>query len=136
MEYQEFIEVLAEKSRYTKREIRKMLRLITATIQDAMGRGRDVHIVGLGKFKNVGTGFMRGRNRYTGQPVIIPPRRRVRFSPAVALREIVLKSEIVFREETNLMKKFGLEKGSKHGEVRGPDRPEEGPKGKAGRSGG
>jgi len=135
MEYQELIEAVAGQTKYTKREIRKIMRLVARTIREAMGRGRDVQYHGLGRFVNVLEKARKGRNRYTGEAIIIPPRRRVRFRPNEVLRIMVAQSQEVFKEP-DLRERFGLKKGANDGKVRSGDRPKEGANGKEGRGGG
>jgi len=109
MEYQELIEDMALKSKYTKREIRKILRLLGTTIRDAMGRGRDVQIYGLGRFKNVRGGARSGRNAFTGELVPIPAKNRVRFRPCKALVLATEKSKNRF-EHDDLEQRFKTKK--------------------------
>jgi nucleoid DNA-binding protein len=137
MEYQELISVLSDETKYTRREIRKILRLFAKHVRKALGDGRDVHIYGLGKLQNCPAKARVARDPRTNgaKPMIVPATRRVRFIPSDDLKAIVQASITLFKEE-NLELRFGLpRKEKRHGKVRSRDRSEEGTQGKEGGSG-
>ena len=125
MEYQELITTIAERSSYTPREIRHILRLFTEIAGDALAAGLDVQIRHLGKFKNVVAGRKSGRNPTTGERFPVPPSRRIKFEPAKRLRARVKASLSLFNKES-LEEKYGLPKKEEHsGEIRSTDRSEQ-----------
>lgn len=119
MEYQELVIALANRTNYTKREIRSIIRELSLLIKETIQDGRDVQLWGLGRFRNVPARARVGRNSITGEPVSIPATRRVKFEPNVPFRDGVRKSAVLFKKES-LETKYGLPKKEKrHGKVRG-----------------
>jgi len=117
MEQQELIAKLSERTHYTKREIRTLLRTLVLIIREELSSGHDVVINGLGAFRNVaGKARRSGLNGRTkglrGKPIVqiveTPATRRVRFYPAGVLVKAAKASMRLFTE--NLSKKFGLPK--------------------------
>lgn len=109
MEYQELITVISERSNYTPREIRQILRLFAEITTDALSQGLDVQVQRLGRFKNVASGRRSGRDSATGKRFAIPPARRVKFEPTKPLRSRVKASMRLFDKES-LATKYGLPK--------------------------
>jgi DNA-binding protein HU-beta len=139
MEFQELVSVLADESSYTRREIRAILRLFSQAVREALADGRDVQVWGLGRFLNLPAKERSGRNPHTGERVRIPATRRVKFDPAKELRASVKASSDLFNTGVSLEQRYGLprkRKEMKRGKVRSRDRPEQGPEGKEGGSGG
>ncbi len=60
-------------------------------VQDSLVKGYKIPFFGLGKLYVRTTKARVGRNPQTGEPTNIPARKRVRFTPAKALKEAVLK---------------------------------------------
>uniref|UniRef100_A0A7S1YU55 Integration host factor subunit alpha n=1 Tax=Trieres chinensis TaxID=1514140 RepID=A0A7S1YU55_TRICV len=58
-------------------------------IADSVVGGRPARISGFGTFDTAVTGERAGRNPHTGESIIIPETRRVRFRPHQALRDSV-----------------------------------------------
>lgn len=149
MEFREVIIAVADETRYTRKEIRRILRVLARVTQEELAAGRDVQLRGIGKFKNVQGKARKGRNKFTGAPIDIPPMRRLKYRPSDQIIDALIKSESVFKEE-GLEKRFGLEparpvenrtrtilRGRRvHGKVRSGDRPEQGTEGKEGGRGG
>jgi len=111
MEYQELITAISERSNYTPREIRQILRLFAEITTDALSQGLDVQMQRLGRFKNVVSGRRSGRDSATGKRFSIPPARRVKFEPTKHLRAQVKASVRLFNKES-LEVKYGLPKRS------------------------
>jgi DNA-binding protein HU-beta len=136
MEFQDLVTVLAEQTNYTRREIRQILRELAQIIGQAIEEGRDVHVWGLGKFRNVEAKARSGRHPVTGERIPIPPSRRLKFEPTDELRDRAKASADLFNKET-LEVRYGLPKKEKrHGKVRSRNRSQQGAKGKEGGSGG
>jgi nucleoid DNA-binding protein len=133
MEYQELVTVLAERTHYTRREIRQILRLLVKTIRETLEDGRDVHIYGLGRFQNLEARARSGRHPITGERIPIPARRRIKFEPIDEFRDAVRASAELFKKES-LEARFGLpRKEDRHGKVWRGDRSGKSAKGKEGR---
>lgn len=60
-------------------------------VQDSLMKGYKIPFFGLGKLYVRHTKERMGRNPQTGAPTKIPARKRVRFTPAKALKEAILK---------------------------------------------
>jgi len=130
MTFDELLVTLAEESRYTRREIRKLVRLLALVIRKNIEEGRDVQLHGIGRFACKLDGERFGRHVVTGEKIVIPPKRRLRFVPAKALKVAALRAPLL---EEDLEAHFGLKKGKNDGQVRGSDRPQKGAKRKDGR---
>jgi nucleoid DNA-binding protein len=134
MEFQDLVIALSDETHYTRREIRRILRVFAKVVREGLSDGLDVKIPGLGRFENVPSAARSGRNASTGERFVIPPSRRVKFVPCDKLRVGVKESVDLFKEES-LARRFGLpRKEKKRGEVRSRDRPQEGPEGEEGGS--
>jgi DNA-binding protein HU-beta len=134
MEFQDLVVALSEETRYTRREVRTILRAFAKVVREGLSDGLDVKIPGLGRFENVHAAARSGRNATTGERVPIPPSRRVRFVPCDALRDGVKRSFDLFKEES-LSKRFGLPRKERpRGKVRSRDRPKQGAQREEGRS--
>lgn len=64
---------------------------IAAFIMDALKRGYKIPLLGLGKMYVRQTKARTGRNPATGEEIHIPAKKRVRFTAAKALKDVVLK---------------------------------------------
>ena len=112
MRNHELIKELSDTTRYTKREIRNILRSLALVVREAMGSGRDVHLDGIGVLRNVRQAPRRVFNPSKGE-MYIGESRRIKFVPASSLRRAVKSSMKLFEEE-DLEDKYGL-KESNHG---------------------
>lgn len=72
-------------------EAKELVEDIAAFIKDSLKRGYKVPLMGLGKIYVRQSKARQGRNPATGETINIPARKRVRFTPAKALKEVVLK---------------------------------------------
>ncbi|RMG42909.1 MAG: HU family DNA-binding protein [Candidatus Dadabacteria bacterium] len=87
----EFVENIRQFCGLSKRsEAKELCEDISAFIKDSLRRGYRIPLLGLGKMYVRKTKARMGRNPATGEPIQIPARKRVRFSPAKALKEAVL----------------------------------------------
>jgi nucleoid DNA-binding protein len=147
MEYQDLINKVSSETHYTPREIRKLLRTMTRIIRDAVAEGRDVQIYGLGRFKNLLAKAKEVRDPKTGGRMILPERRRLKFSPCDEMAEAIDRSALVYRP-VPVEARFGLDKikaptrgmdiikGDRRGKIRSGHRSGEGSEGKEGGGGG
>ena len=87
MNKREFIESISESNQMTQAAARKALNTLLATMMETMKDGEKVTISGFGSFRVVAKAAQKGRNPQTGQPIVIPARRVVKFKPAKKLTE-------------------------------------------------
>lgn len=59
------------------------------SITHALSQGKDVRLTGFGTFSTRTRPQRTGRNPQTGQPIIVPEARIVRFVPGIVLHEAV-----------------------------------------------
>jgi len=59
------------------------------TLASALEKGHEVRIHGFGNFRTAQRGARMGRNPRTAEPVRVPARRVIRFSPALSLSRAV-----------------------------------------------
>jgi DNA-binding protein HU-beta len=136
MLYQDLIGAISDETKYTRREIRKILRVMARIMREELSSGRDVQIYGVGKWHNKPAAPKEARNARTGERIRLPARRRVKFTPCEALSEGVRASVVVFHD-VDLQAKFGLKKKKEkkepdHGKVWRRYRSEESSQGEEG----
>ena len=89
--YSEFLENIRGFCGLTKRsQARELCEDIAAFVRESLKRGYKLPLLGLGKIYVRKTKARTGRNPATGELIQIPSRKRVRFTPAKALKEAVL----------------------------------------------
>ena len=89
MNKREFIENISESHQITQTAARKALDTLLSTMMETMKQGEKITISGFGSFKVVAKAAQKGRNPQTGQTIIIPARKVVKFKPARKLTERV-----------------------------------------------
>lgn len=85
-------EIINEVSRDTgisKSGVKQVLESLSDTVQQALGRGEEVNLAGIGKFKVKDRKPRPARNPKTGESVSLPARQVVRFSPSSNLKKRV-----------------------------------------------
>lgn len=87
MKQEELIAIIAEETNVTKTEIRQHLQLIIKHVFEELEKGNQVEIKGYGKFVVATIGGYEGRNPRTGERIMIPASKRVRFITAKKFRE-------------------------------------------------
>ncbi|MFZ0890778.1 MAG: HU family DNA-binding protein [Candidatus Binataceae bacterium] len=83
---------LAEKIGMTKKQAKSSLEELTNLIVRQLKKEGSLRLAGLGIFRKRKTKARVGRNPATGEPINIPARTRLRFTPAKALKDLVLGS--------------------------------------------
>ena len=123
MTYQQLIVQVADNTSYTRREIRKILRLVSSAVINELAGGGEVSWRGLGAFKNVPRKSHYVRNVFTGKMYWTEPSRRVRFVSSLKLRKKVIESTKIF-VEPDLAKRYLPKEtqGGQSGKVRSTDR--------------
>ena len=89
MNKQELIKDIAERGEFTKADAEAALKAVQGAIAAALTRGDKITLPGFGTFKVVETAARTGRNPQTGEPVEIPAKRKIKFNPTQALKDLV-----------------------------------------------
>jgi len=87
----ELVAKIAEEAKVKKSEAERCLNAFVNALSEALEKGERVALPGLGVFNVRERKERKGRNPRTGEPMIIPARKVVTFSPAKALKERVNK---------------------------------------------
>ncbi len=83
----QLIEEVAKKGKFTKREAKKAVELTLDTIKKNTKRGRGVQLLGFGTFTVTKRKKRKGRNPQTGQEIMIPASKTVRFKAGKGFKE-------------------------------------------------
>ncbi|WP_049258875.1 HU family DNA-binding protein [Eikenella corrodens] len=89
MNKQDLIKDIAERGEFTKADADAALKAVQGAIASALVNGDKITLPGFGTFKVVETAARTGRNPQTGEPVEIPAKRKVKFNPTQALKDLV-----------------------------------------------
>ena len=90
MNKQELIKDIAERGEFTKTDAEAALKAVQGAIAAVLVNGDKITLPGFGTFKVVETAARTGRNPQTGEPVEIPAKRKIKFNPTQALKDLVL----------------------------------------------
>ena len=90
MNKQDLIKDIAERGEFTKADADAALKAVQGAIAAALTRGDKITLPGFGTCKVVETAARTGRNPQTGEPVEIPAKRKIKFNPTQALKDLVL----------------------------------------------
>ena len=90
MNKQELIKDIAERGEFTKADAEAALKAVQGAIAAVLVNGGKITLPGFGTFKVVETAARTGRNPQTGEPVEIPAKRKIKFNPTQALKDLVL----------------------------------------------
>lgn len=82
MKYQDFVEIVAEKTDLSRSSVKSVLEACVETIRKEVGQGGAVRIPGLGTFRAAERRARMGRNPRTGEAIQIPGKRVVKFRAA------------------------------------------------------
>lgn len=83
----ELINTVAQKTDLPKTLISKIIDTVIETIEDAVARGESVTLVGFGTFSLIERKERRGRNPRTGETMVIPARKDVKFKAGKRFKE-------------------------------------------------
>ena len=83
----ELIDTLAVKNNISKADARKFFDTCVETIETGLSRGDTIVIPNFGTFKVQKVQSKIGYNMHSGEPVVIPARKRVKFSASQDLNE-------------------------------------------------
>jgi DNA-binding protein HU-beta len=85
----DLVTVIAERTGLSKRDADRAVGAFCQAVEEALGRGERVSLVGFGTFEVRARGPRVGRNPQTGQQLQIPATRVPAFKAGKALREAV-----------------------------------------------
>ncbi len=85
----ELIEALSNETNLERKEVKRFLEVLAATVERAMRARGEVPLKGLGKFKVQNRKARVGRNPLTGEPVNIPAKTVVKFTVAKSLKDLI-----------------------------------------------
>ncbi|MHB8595958.1 MAG: HU family DNA-binding protein [Ktedonobacteraceae bacterium] len=88
---QELTKRIAQKTKLSQKQAADVLEATLETIREALKDGDEVRLVGFGSFKVRKSAARRGVNPRDRQPIEVPAKDRVRFSPGKELSEAVIK---------------------------------------------
>ncbi len=89
--FSEFVENVKGFCGLAKRsQAKELIDDLNAFVRDSLKKGYKIPLLGLGKMYVRQTKARLGRNPATGETINIPAKRKVRFTPAKALKEAVL----------------------------------------------
>ncbi len=69
--------------------ISKAIDSVFSNLKESLGKGDSFRMVGFGSFRVVERAERRGRNPKTGEEIVIPARKTVRFAPGKDLKELM-----------------------------------------------
>ncbi|ATM24522.1 histone-like DNA binding protein (plasmid) [Streptomyces alboflavus] len=84
MNKQQLIEQMAANGGVTRAQAAHSLDLVLDTLVREVIDGNDVSVTGFGKLAAVRTHARRGRNPQTGEPILVPASKRIKFTPGSA----------------------------------------------------
>ena len=87
----ELVAKIAAEAGVKKSEAERCVNAFVKALSEALEKGERVAIPGLGVFNVRERKERKGRNPRTGEPMVIPARKAVVFTPAKALKEKVNK---------------------------------------------
>jgi len=88
---QELTKRIAQKTKLTQKQASDVLEATLETIREALENGNEVRLVGFGSFRVRRSAARRGVNPRDRQPIEVPAKERVRFSPGRELSQAVIK---------------------------------------------
>ncbi len=88
---QELTKRIAQKTKLTQKQAADVLEATLETIREALENGNEVRLVGFGSFRVRQSAARRGVNPRDRQPIEVPAKERVRFSPGKELSQAVIK---------------------------------------------
>jgi len=84
----EFVRAVAEKAGVTKKEAAKVVDAVLAVIEETLKKGEEIRFVGFGSFKVITRKERKGRNPQTGEEIVIPAAKVVKFYSGAKLRNL------------------------------------------------
>ena len=88
---QELSRRVAHKTNLSQKQVGEVLEATLVSVREVLQEGDEVLLVGFGSFKVRTSAARRGVNPQSRQPMEVPAKERVRFSPGKELSEAVIK---------------------------------------------
>jgi DNA-binding protein HU-beta len=85
----EFVEQIAEKTEFSRRDAELAVDAALETIEEQLARGTEITLTGFGKFHVADRAARQGRNPQTGETIKIKASRVPRFSAGSKLKQVV-----------------------------------------------
>jgi len=90
MNKEELIKAIAEKTKFTKKDTEKFVSAFIEAVKEGLKKDGFVRLIGFGTFKTATRKERKGRNPQTGEEIIIPAKKIIKFSPGKTLdKEVV-----------------------------------------------
>jgi DNA-binding protein HU-beta len=89
---QELTRRIASQAKLTQKQAAEVLEATLDSIREALQNGNEVRLVGFGSFKVRKSAARKGVNPRDRQPIEVPAKERVRFSPGKELADAVVRS--------------------------------------------
>ena len=89
MNKQEFIDHIANQHGCMKKEAEKAINIFTASVIDALGKGKEISLIGFGSFSVSKIAARSGRNPRTGQALKIAAYNQPKFKVGQKLKDAV-----------------------------------------------
>jgi DNA-binding protein HU-beta len=86
---QEFVDLVADESKLTKRDAGAAVDAVLAVIRDSLAAGKDVTFTGFGKFSVAHRAARTGVNPRTGERLAIAASKVPKFTPGSSLKQAV-----------------------------------------------
>lgn len=83
----EFVSYIAEKNSCTKAEAERVIDMFTSSVVSALGKGKDVTLVGFGNFSVTKVAARAGRNPRTGEAIKIAAYKQPKFKAGQKLKD-------------------------------------------------
>ena len=83
----EFVSYIAEKNGCTKAEAERVIDMFTSSVISALGKGKDVTLVGFGNFSVTKVAARAGRNPRTGEAIKIAAYKQPKFKAGQKLKD-------------------------------------------------
>jgi len=87
MNKSEFVDYIAAQHKVTKVEADRIINIFTSSAASALGEGKEITLVGFGKFYSSKVEARQGRNPRTGEPIHIEAYVQPKFSAGQKLKE-------------------------------------------------
>ena len=85
----EFVEQIAEKTEFSRRDAELAVDAALQTIEEQLASGSEITLTGFGKFHVAARNARQGRNPQTGEAIKIKASRVPRFSAGSKLKQVV-----------------------------------------------
>lgn len=85
----ELIKAVAEHSRHSQAQTTVIVNSLIGIIQETLAKGEGIQLIGFGSFTVTDRASREGRNPTTGETIVLPAKKAVKFKPGKSLAESV-----------------------------------------------